>query len=496
MALTRLLMPSAAASAFLNNTPIVAMLTQPVISWAERDGVPPSRFLMPLSYAVILGGTVTLLGSSTNLVVSGLLVEAGHRPFSMFELTPVGAPVALIGLVVLLATARLLLPTRETAQRRTEDEFREFTVAMAVIPGGLADGASVTECGLRDLTGVFLLEVDRAGTVIAPVGPDFRLQADDLLMFVGRVDTVADLNRTRGLRSAEQEHLRALQSADHTYYQAVVGRGSPLVGRTLKEADFRGRYQAAVVAIHRSGRRVQAKLGQVRLRPADTLLVVADSDFERAWSERHDFLLVAPLGDAFSKHGRHGLLVGVIAVGMVVSSAAGMLPVVESALLAAGLLVLTRAMSLRDVRDAIDVDVLVLIASSFGLGAAIESSGLADVLAGGLLPVFGAAGDFGLIFGILIMTALLTEVLTNAAAAALAFPIAMSVAAATQLDVRAVAVAVAVAASTSFLTPIGYQTNTMVYGPGGYRFGDYARLGAPLTAIALLTVTTVTVMRA
>lgn len=492
----RLLLPAAAASAFLNNTPIVAMLIQPVLGWCDRAGISPSRFLMPLSYAVVLGGMVTLLGSSTNLVVSGLLEQTGEQPLGLFELTPVGLPIAVLGLLVLLVSARWLLPERTTGQQRAEEEFREFTVAMSVVPGGAVDGATVTRSGLRNLRGVFLVEVERGADLVAPVDPDFTLRADDRLTFVGRSDQVVDLHRIPGLRSAEQEHLLAVDSPHHTFYEAVVGSSSPLVGRTLKEADFRGRYLGAVVAIHRSGRRVDAKLGAVRLRPADTLLVVANRTFDRSWRDRRDFLVVARLGGPPPTAGRRAPAVAVITALMVLTAAVGLLPILESALVAVAALVLSRAMTLQEVRESVDLDVVVLMAAAFGLGAALQTTGVAGAVADVVVPAFGVLGAFGLVLGIVVVTSVLTELITNAAAAALVFPLAMSVAAAGDLDPRAVAVAVAIAASASFLSPIGYQTNTMVYGPGGYRFSDYARLGAPLTLTVLVGVTVLTTLRA
>jgi di/tricarboxylate transporter len=486
--LVRLLLPSAAASSFLNNTPIVAMLAPPVAEWANRRGVSPSRYLMPLSFAVILGGMVTLIGTSTNLVVSGLLVAAGQPPLGMFEISPVGLPAALAGLLVVIILAPRILPARRAALRDLEEEFRDFVVDMAVIPGGPLEGQSVQSARLRHLQGVFLVQIDRDGELIAPVAPETILRGNDRLRFVGRSDLVIDLQRTRGLVSSEQQHLAGFDTTRAAFFEAVIGPASPLVGRTLREAEFRSRYQAAVVAIHRAGQRVDAKLGQVRLRVGDTLFLLGDPGFRDRWYDRNDFLLVSRVGGSMPISTRKALLVGLITLGIVVVAGVGLLPVLHASLVAAVALVALGVLTPGEARSAVDLEVVVLIAAAFGLGAAIESTGLADRLAAGLVAGFGGLGTTGVVLGVVLATMALTELITNNAAAVLVFPIAAAAAVAAGLDPRAMAVAVAVAASASFLTPIGYQTNTMVYGLGGYRFGDFARLGAPLTVIVIMTI--------
>ncbi len=486
--LGRLTASSAVASAFLNNTPLVAMLIPPVTDWAERTGQSPSRYLMPLSYAVILGGAVTLIGTSTNLVVSGLLDAKMGRPMGMFEITPFGLPAAIVGVTVLILTASRLLPDRRPARKDLQQEFREFSLSMRVIPGGPMEGKTVEEAGLRNLQGVFLVEVEREGEQIAPVGSSTVLRSEDRLCFVGRVDQVVDLTAMRGLESTEQQHLADFDTARHTFWEAVIGASSPLVGKTLKESQFRSRYQAAVVAIHRAGQRLNAKLGDVELRAGDTLLMLADPGFRNRWRDRYDFLLVSQLGGTPPGITRKAGLVAVIMVLVVGVAGGGFLPMLEVALLATVALVGFGVLTATEARNAVDLDVIVMVAASFGLGAGMEKSGLSDALAGGLIGVFDGLGPMGILLGIILATSLVTELVTNNAAAALMFPIAWATATKAGADPRIFAMVVATMASTSFLTPIGYQTNTMVYGPGGYRFTDYARLGAPLTVCVIITI--------
>jgi di/tricarboxylate transporter len=484
----RLAIPTTFTSAFLNNTPIVAMLIPQVEAWAEARGRSPSQYLLPLSYAAVLGGVVTLMGTATNIVVSGLLEAAGMEPLGFFEISKIGVPVAVVGLAVIVGLAPALMPLRRSASQVSRQEIPEFTIEMIVQPGGQLDGVSVERAGLRNLDGVFLIEVERSGETIAAVGPDHVLHGDDRLRFAGRVDNIVDLRGLAGLTLAEQPHVDLVDSPGAVHYQAVVGAGSPLSGRTLKEIGFRSRYQAAVVAIHRAGHRIEAKLGDIDLRAGDTLLVVSDPDWSQRWSDRREFLLISPLTGAPEIRSRRALAVAAVAVGIVVAAATGLLPMVTAALLGAAALVLIGIVTPGEARSSVDLDVIVTIGSAFGLAAAMEASGLAETIAGALVDGLGVLGPTGLLAGVVIATYVLNELITNKAAVLLVFPIAVATAASIGADPRGFALAVAVAAATAFLTPIGYQTNMMVYGPGGYRFTDYLRLGLPLTASVIAVI--------
>lgn len=487
MALARILLPTAAASAFLNNTPIVAMVAPNVVSWARRTARSPSPFLIPISFATILGGVLTLIGTSTNLVVSGLLEDAGRGPLGLFELTPVTLPLAVVGLGMLILLAPKLLPTRHAPSEDIREGAREFMVEMVVEDAGSVAGKTVTEAGLRNLQGVYLFALARGERTIAPVGPDELLQPGDRLTFAGNVARMVDLQRIPGLRSAEQPHFPGdTGTLGQRFYEAVVAEGSPLASSTLKEVGFRARYGGAVVAIHRADERVQEKLGSVELRPGDVLLILARDGFHQRWREERDFLVVAPLDGEPPPKREKAPIVGLLTVGLFVTVGFGVLDILEAALLVAIGLVALRVLTAFEARQAIDLNVIVLIAASFGVGAAMSSSGLAEEIASLFVGAFDGLGDLGLVLGILLATSLLTEMITNNAAAVLMFPIALATATQAGIDPHPVAVAVAVGASSSFLTPIGYQTNTMVYGMGGYRFGDFARVGLPLTLLMMV----------
>ncbi|MBM4016141.1 MAG: SLC13 family permease [Planctomycetes bacterium] len=484
-AMAKLLVPAAGASAFLNNTPIVAMLIPQVLRWCDKTRESAARYLMPLSFAVILGGVTTTIGTSTNLVVSGMLEKAGHAPLGLFEITPAGLPIAIVGLLTLVLTVPWLQPDRQAARHHFAGGSREFTVSMKVVAGGPLDGKSVEEAGLRNLQGVFLAGIERDGELIAPVAPERRLRGGDRLSFVGRADTVVDLQARRGLESAEAPHMSQLNTVRHRFYEAVIGVASPLLGKTLKDLDFRARFQAAVIAIHRAGQPIHDKLGQVSLKPGDTLILLADPDFRERWRDRGDFLMVSPMGGTPPAVTRKAWIVGIVGLLIVVVAGAGVMPILQASLIGAVALVACRVLTSTEARDSIDLDTIIVIAASFALGTAMEKSGLAERAAELVIGASGHGSVHGALLGIVVATVILTEMITNNAAAALVFPIAFASAQQLHVDPRPFVIAVAIAASNSFLTPIGYQTNTMVYGPGGYRFGDYIRVGFPLTLVTI-----------
>ena len=488
-ALSRLVLPTAGISAFINNTPLVAMLIGQVSNWCNQRGVSPSLLLLPISYAAILGGTLTVIGTSTNLVASGLLEETGEAPIAMFEITKLSIISVIGGLVVMIALIPRLIPVRKAAIEEFTEELREFTVQMEVVPGGPMDGTTIAEAGLRNLKSVFLVEIERGETVLPAVSSSRRLDGGDRLTFVGDSDSIVGFQRTTGLRSAEDQHMLSISSTEHTFFEAVVGPESRLVGQSLAEIEFRGRYQAAVVAIHRSGHRIDRSLGQVELQAGDTLLLLAGPDFRARSRRGRDFLLVSRIGGPTPTATRRAPLVGLVAVAVISLAAFEVMSILQAALIAAGFLIATRTISFSEAGEAIDFGVVLLIAAAFGVGEAMQSSGLAEDLASSLLNAFSGLGDLGIIFGLALATTLLTELITNNAAVVVIFPVAMAVAVDAGLDPRIVAMTIAVIASSSFLTPIGYQTNTMVYGPGGYRFSDYLRAGIPINVIVLISVT-------
>jgi di/tricarboxylate transporter len=486
--LARLLFPVTLASGFLNNTTLVAMSVPPVIELSTRRKLPVSKFLIPLSYAAVLGGVITVIGTSTNLTVIGLMRASGLEPLGIFDLSPVGLPIALAGTAAMVLLANRLMPDRGSVSDAVGDEVREFSVTMSVVEHGPLDGVSVEDGGLRHLQGVYLVQIQRDTEVIAPVARKEILRGGDLLLFAGRVTDIVDLQRHRGLVSSEHRQMTRLDGTGHGFFEVVVGSESALAGRTIQEIGFRGRYRAAVLAVHRAGQRVNEKMGDIRLRMGDTLLVLGEEDFRERWRDSRDFLVIAPLSGIPPTQPRKAALVTGIGAIFIALTATETVPLLNASLGVAIALLLTRVLTLRQARNALDLDILVLIGAAFGLGAAVTESGLgngvADVLVNGMSPL----GTIGALAGVLIATMALTEMISNNAAAALMFPIALSTAGAVGSDPTPFIVTIMLGASLSFLTPIGYQTNLLVFGLGNYKFSDYTRLGIPLNLICIVLI--------
>tara|TARA_B100000700_G_scaffold309727_2_gene389296 strand:+ start:11417 stop:13186 length:1770 start_codon:yes stop_codon:yes gene_type:complete len=479
----RLLVPVAAMSGFLNNTPVVATYIPAVLGWSRRIRQPASRFLMPLSFASILGGTVSLLGTSTNLVVNGLLGERYPQlSLGLFDIAWVGGPMAVVGVLYLALVGRHLLP-RGGGTAQAFENPREFTIEMEVDPEGPLVDKSVEQAGLRHLEDLFLVEIERGGNVVSVVGPGEMLKGNDRLVFAGTSAGAVELQQIRGLMPSRQGELSLEKDyKERRLVEVVVSDQCQFVGQRIREGHFRTLYGAAVLAVCRGGERVAGNLGQIRLQPADVLLLEARPPFIERHRQSRDFLLISQVnGQARPVHEKAWLAWSILG-GVVVLATFGVLSMLNAAMLGAALAVITGCCSVGAAKRGMDTQVLLTIAASFGLGAALESSGAAAALASSALGLVDAS-PWLLLIGVYVLVALLTALVTNNAAAVITFPIVTAAAENLGVSPMPYVIAVMFAASASFITPIGYQTNLMVYGPGGYRFRDYLRVGGPLNLI-------------
>ena len=483
--LLRILFPVSTFSAFLNNTPIVALFIPLVRSWTEKYNMSPSKFFIPISYAAILGGMCTLIGTSTNLVIHGMLIENGQRGFAFFEISKIGFPVMLIGLLYLIIAGYKLLPDRKEPLVELGETTREFVCELKITKNYEHIGKSIEHAGLRHLKGLFLFQIERDGKIIAPAGPDEKLQLHDRLFFTGIPKTIVELQKTPGLQVIKDSvfDLKNYDADVIKTYEAVVSPSSPLVGRNVRESNFRGKYGAVIIAIHRNGERVRKKIGDIVLRPGDTLLLLGEQHFMKKWYHSNDFYLISDTAWIYSKPVWHARLAGIVFVGMVAMAALQVIPLIAAAGLAALLLILSRSISPSDAKNMIEWRVLIIIAGAFGIAHAIQNSGLAEVISNGMMSLVQPLGIIGILSGIYVLTSVYTSFITNNAAAAFLFPVALSTALNFNIDVRPMAMTVTIAAAASFATPIGYQTNLMVYSPGGYKFSDYLRVGIPLQTL-------------
>jgi di/tricarboxylate transporter len=490
----RMMLPVAGISALLNNTPVVAMFKPIVQDWSRSAGLPASKLFIPLSYAAVLGGCCTLIGTSTNLVVQAMMIAAQRTDptmptFSMFTLAPVGLPLAVIGLGYIVLVSSRLLPDRQSAVAGMEDT-RQYTVEMMVEPKSAVDGQTIEAAGLRHLPGVYLSSIERDGSALVAVGPETRLQGNDRLIFVGVVESVVDLRNVRGLVTATNQVFK-LSAPEYRrcMVEAVVSDTCPLVGRSIREGRFRNRYNAAVIAVHRNGERIAGKVGDIVLRPGDTLLLESDPKFVRQNRNNRDFFLMSAVEGSQPRRYRKAWLSLSVLIAMVLvvsfEEQTG-ISVLHGSLIAAGLMIVTRCCTGEQARRSVDWPILIAIGSALGIGRAMETSGLAGAMAGQLTGRVDATDPWLALAAIYLLTLVFTELVTNNAAAALAFPIAHATATQLQVDFMPFAIAVAIAASAGFATPFGYQTHLMVYGPGGYRFSDFVRIGLPLDILCMI----------
>ncbi len=492
----RIIMPVSLLSAFLNNTPIVVMFAPLIRQWAMEHKLSPSKYMIPLSYGAILGGMCTLIGTSTTLIVNGLMIEHGMEPMVMFEISKVGAACLVVGLVYLKFVGVKLLPDRKDLIEHISRAGRDYLVEMRVQQDSPLIGKNIEEAGLRHLRGLYLVKIIRGKETITAVAPLMRLQGGDKLIFTGKVSTIRELKNLKGIvpiTGPDEE--RDLSSIDKLA-EAVVSPSSPLIGTSIRDSNFRTRYRASILAVHRNGERIDSKIGDIVLRPGDTLLLLTSPAFDRTWLHSKDFYLVSEVPEKGPTATRQKpVALGILTLMIAVATAGPYLPEVGGrpismfmcALGAAALMIVTRCISPKEARNAVELNVLLLIACAFGIGTALEKTGLAGFIADGIISLCSYGGKVGVLAGLYLLTIGFSAVITNNATAVLMFPIAYAAAGHIGAEPRAFAILVAIAASASFATPIAYQTNMIVYGPGGYRFSDYLRVGIPLNILLWIT---------
>ena len=473
LACLRLMGVTATLSAFLNNTAVVGSLLG-VIS--RQRHIPASRLLIPLSYASILGGVTTLVGTSTNLVVNSFVIDAGLPPLGMFQFAVVGIPVAVLCLLGLLLSARLL--PRHSLQNK--EHAQPYFLEAWVSEDSPLVGHSIEHNQLRSLDGLFLLEIARQGRLISPVSPDEVIQAQDVLVFTGEVEKVQALQRFSGLQLFGDKADNLLAS---NLVEVVISNESELAKRTLQAVDFRTMFNAGVVGIRRGQRRLTGQLGKIQLKVGDSLLLAVGPDFTQHRNIDRNFHLLSGSLQLPKLSSRQSALAFMGFGAVIMAAALNWLPLLNGLLLLLGALLLTRTLSVGELRRRFPFELVLIIGSALAIAKALESSGAAALVADGMRHLFNGHGVFAAFVGVYLMTLLLTETVTNNAAAALAFPIGLSTAQAFGVDPMPFIMAVAFGASACFMVPFGYQTHLMVYSPGRYRMLDYIKTGLPISLL-------------
>ncbi len=490
----KIISPVLGMSAFLNNTPIVASFIPALQEWARKFRVPDSKLLIPLSYAAILGGTCTLIGTSTNLIVNGLLISEKGITLNLFDPAYVGLPLAIGGVVYLMTIGRRLLPEDKSSFASFENT-REYTIEMILQPESPISGKTIEDAGLRNLPGLFLVEIVRDDTILAAVEPDEILQGNDRLIFTGMVESIVDLQSMQGLVPATDQVFKLdTPRRDRHLVEAVVSQTNPLNGKTIREGEFRNRFGAVILAVSRRGERINLKTGDIKLQTGDILMMETPRNFSERYKHSSDFLLVSTLSSKASLNHEKGWMAWSILGGMILLVTLNVLSMLQASFLAAGAMFITGCLRAEEARNSIDWKVLIVIAAALGIGNAMAITGLAESLAGGFIGLAGEHPYLALI-AVYFVTWILTEMITNNAAAVLVFPFAISVASTLNVNFMPFVMTIMFAASASFATPVGYQTNLMVYGAGGYTFMDFLKVGLPLNLIvALITLLLVPVV--
>ncbi len=478
-------------SAFLNNTAVVALLLPVVMKCAQRAQKSPSRLLMSLSFAAMLGGVCTLIGTSTNILVSSVAERQGEPPLSMFEFAPFGLVVFAAGLVYMFFASRYFLPDRGYSTN-LQDEFGmgEYMAEIIILPGSASVGKTVRNSPLVKETDVDVIEIYRKGNPEIFPHPNTVINAEDILLIRGKVDRIRELQETQGIKLKPHKNESAAEAFNKKsiLIEAIVAPNSNLIEKTLKEIDFRNRFQATVLAIKHHENLVKEKLGKIKLSAGDALLIESTRPLAERLKRTGEFVVVSEVGLPEFKRGKI-LTASIIIVSAIMLAAYGIVPIVTGAIIGSILLVLTRCISLEDCFNAIEWKVIFLLAGVLSLGVALENTGGAQLISDNMIRYVGVYGPHVMLSAFFLITVAFTNFMSNTATAALLAPIAIFAAHTMQVDPKPFIMAVAYAASLSFVTPVGYQTNTMIYGPGNYRFLDFTRIGLPLNIILWLLAT-------
>lgn len=495
--LTRMTFSVAGVSAFVNNTPLVAILLPYVYNWAKKKGISPSKVLIPLSYATIIGGTATLIGTSTNLVVNALATEASIKnpaivPLGIFDFSYVGVPLIFLGGLYIIFYSHRLLPSRKDPLDDFEEKSGDYIVE-TVVPVNSEFIGKTVENNLRNLRSLFLVEILRKDQHIAPVNPQELIYQDDILIFAGATETIIDLlaNPNR----LNLPHFTTVPDHDRTaVIEVVISANSSLNGKQVRDSSFRGNYDAAIVAVKRDGEKLSGSIGEIILKSGDLLLIIAGVDFKDRIKLSNDFYVISNIRELRKISPIKTTLIITSTLAAFLISAFGGISLFVSLLLPISLIGLMRVIKFDDLKNGVDIDMFIILALALAIGKSISNSGADDLFAGWIINLLEPFhSPMAALAGIYIITNIFSMIITNKASVAITFPIAMAMVEKLRLTTdpglsyTPFILAIAYAGCAEFITPFGYQTNLMVYGPGGYKFKDYVKIGAPLTILFMVT---------
>ncbi|MBQ4852256.1 SLC13 family permease [Pseudoalteromonas sp. MMG012] len=465
-------------SSFTNNTAVVASLISAIKDSPTHS---PSKLLLPLSYTAILGGTLTLIGTSTNLIVNGFAVDAGMQPLGFFDFTLVGLGALFVGLLTIMVMLKYL-----PDNGKADQEVVPFYLEGKVQAHSKLVGRTVEENGLRDLKDLFLAEIIRGERRICAVTPQQEILSGDVLLFVGDIKSVPLLTRFDGLKIVHDKHEKDVEHL----VEVVVSQSSKYIGKTVKEVRFREQFHAAVIAIRRGHDRLQGGLGQVQLQAGDSLILAPGNQFYALPNLKREFVYISGLDLQTHLKPKQSNLVLISFVTVLGLSILDIVPLVKGLLVLLVALVFMGTIKVNELKRRFPIELIAIVGSAIGLAKLMIGTGLAAQISDALFFLLGDFGPYGAFIAIFVMTVVFTELITNNAAAALSFPVAYALAAGFGVNPLPFVMAVAFGASASFISPFGYQTNLMVYSAGNYRIKDYVAMGLPLSIIYSITVLT------
>lgn len=492
--LFRMMSQVAILSSIINNTPVVALMTPYVVEWGKKHNIAPSRLLIPLSYATIMGGMITLIGTSTTLILNGFLQDYNHPSLLFEDLFVIGSSVTVVGILFILFIGYKLLPDHKDVLKTYKENKREYVVETRVLPGSKLIGKNLLDAGLRNLKGVYLVEILRGTKMIFPVEPIEVLAEEDILFFAGNTKDIVDLiNSDVGIELPTTA--KSYDSDNAEIVEAVMNNYSSLINTTVKKSDFRNRYNAAIVAIHRNGKKVSGRIGDIVLQVGDLLLLYTGSDFRNRVEIYRDLYVVSRLQNIVKPGNKKYYALGLMAICAIILLNFSQLTLFPALMIILCIMIGFNLITTRDVKRELDLNMIIILVFSLAVGQAIIKTDAGNMVAMAIIDLLEPYGNIAILIGILILTNLLASFIGNVGAVSISFPLAYAISTNLEINGYPFFLTVAYAASAAFLTPISYQTNLIIYGPGGYKFKDFFRIGLPVNFVYLSVAMAVIIYR-
>lgn len=482
--LLRMMSQVAFLSSIINNTPVVALMTPYVVEWGKKNNIAPSRLLIPLSYATIMGGMLTLIGTSTTLVLNGFLQDYGQPSLLFEDLFVIGLSVTVTGILFIILIGYKLLPDHKDILKSYTENKREFIVETRVLPKSKLIGKSLVMAGLRNLKGVYLVEILRGPRMISPVEPNEILAKGDVLFFAGNTKDIVDLiNSDLGIELPTTA--RSYDSDNAEIVEAVMNNDSSLINKTVKQSDFRNRYNAAIVAIHRNGKKVSGRIGDIALQAGDLLMLYTGSDFRDRVGIYRDLFVVSKVRDIVKPGNKKFYALGLMVICALILLIFSQITLFPALMIILCIMIGFNLITTQDVKRELDLNMIIILVFSLAVGQAIIKTDAGNMVAMKIIDLLKPHGNISILIGLLVITNLLASFIGNVGAISISFPLAYAISNNLGINGYPFFLTIAYAASAAFLTPISYQTNLIIYGPGGYKFKDFFKIGLPVNLIYL-----------